>query len=170
MKTGMARRASFARARTVLSESTWRRSRHGSPSSAADRSPSFPPSFMAMSIRDVPAIPVGEEIERLFRDHEIKVALEQTTESFRRVELSTAGNLRRIVSEGWRRGWDSSAFAKAMAGSHRVSDAIRPKRALNSHARDGGWRRGWDPFPLMPRPSTIRAHCQSLETLEALET
>ena len=44
----------------------------------------------------------------------------------------------------WRRGWDSSAFAKATAGSHRVGDPIPPKLALNSDASEGGWRRRWD--------------------------
>jgi len=41
--------------------------------------------------------------------------------------------------ENWRREWDSSAFAKATAGSHRVSHAIPPKLALNSLASGGGW-------------------------------
>jgi hypothetical protein len=42
------------------------------------------------------------------------------------------------VASDWRRlaeRWDSSAFAKATAGSHLVSDAIPPKRALSSGAR-----------------------------------
>jgi len=47
----------------------------------------------------------------------------------------------------WRRGRDSSAFAlRASARSHRVSDAIPPKRAPHSDASEGRWRAVWDGF------------------------
>jgi hypothetical protein len=38
----------------------------------------------------------------------------------------TGDFLRNLPKEGIRREWDSSAFAKASAGSHRVGDAIPP--------------------------------------------
>lgn len=40
-------------------------------------------SVFAMSVHEVPAIPVGEEVETLFRDHPYTEALKMTTESFR---------------------------------------------------------------------------------------
>jgi hypothetical protein len=61
-----------------------------------------------------------------------------------RVSLISRELLSESAEIGKRREWDSSAFAKATAGSHRVGDAITPKRALNLGAREGGWRREWD--------------------------
>ncbi len=52
-------------------------------------------SVLAMSIKEVPVIPVGEEIEALFRDNDYKVALKLTTESFR----SEARKLRDTTAE-----------------------------------------------------------------------
>lgn len=43
----------------------------------------FGSSIVAMSVKDVSAIPVGEEMEQLFAKHDYKDALEATTESFR---------------------------------------------------------------------------------------
>jgi len=43
----------------------------------------FVSSVLAMGVKEVSAIPVGEEIEALFHKHDYKVALEMTTESFR---------------------------------------------------------------------------------------
>ena len=40
-------------------------------------------SVLAMSVKEVSAIPVGEEIENLFRKNDYQSALEATTESFR---------------------------------------------------------------------------------------
>src|SRR5688572_4491505 len=71
----------------------------------------------------------------------------------------------RSEREGWRRERDSSAFAKATAGSHPVCDAIAPKLALviRRERRRMAEREGFEPsveFPLHTlskrAPSTTR--------------
>lgn len=52
-------------------------------------------SVLAMSIKEVAVIPVGQEIEELFLESDYKVALEMTTESFR----SAARTLRETTEE-----------------------------------------------------------------------